>query len=336
MRRSQPRARLCCLIVALLGACSSPGEQSPPPGTSPRIIFVGGVADGLSPDRLFLVHADGTGLQQLTDGPGSVFSPFWSNDGGRIYFGLQFEYDGQGVLPPLQYWVLNADGTNLQPLPGFPAGEGQGWSPDGTHKAFAAYYPSAADSVSQRDLYVRNADSSEVLRLVNLPTDLCNEAFFDCADIQSATWSPTGEWIAYSTYQTGRALAVYSDLAVVSPDGSQQRTLIETTGSLGAWSPDGQRLAFAYGLRDGVPQPGDLALIDLAGAIQVVLDGHSDGTVYFSPAWSPSGASLVFSRCPVGQGDQCAIYIANADGTGLRRVAAAAGGASDPSFNPKD
>src|SRR4051794_16555995 len=113
MRRSQPRAPLCCLIVALLVACSSPGEQSPLPSTSPRIIFVG----GLAPDRLFLVHADGTGLQQLTVGPGSVFSAFWSNDGGRIYFGLELEWDGQGVLPPLQYWVLNADGTNLQPLP---------------------------------------------------------------------------------------------------------------------------------------------------------------------------------------------------------------------------
>src|SRR3954464_4455713 len=110
MRRSQPTVRLCCAIVALLVACSNPGEpgeQSPVPSTSPRIIFIGGIADGQSPDRLFLVHADGTGLQQLTDGPGSVFSAFWSDDGGRIYFGLQFGYDDQGVLRPAEYWVLN-------------------------------------------------------------------------------------------------------------------------------------------------------------------------------------------------------------------------------------
>jgi dipeptidyl aminopeptidase/acylaminoacyl peptidase len=50
-----------------------------------------------------------------------------------------------------------------------------------------------------------------------------------------------------------------------------------------AWSPDGTRLAFAYGGCETV-----LYLVDLDGALTRIADGRS-------PAWSPDGSRLVFA-----------------------------------------
>ena len=74
---------------------------------------------------------------------------------------------------------------------------------------------------------------------------------------------------------------------VVSPDTSTQAPI--TSGTDPAWSPDGNRIAFAH--------QGDIFTISPAGTgIQLVADSASTGGDYSEPAWDPRGGRIVFTR----------------------------------------
>ncbi len=315
------------MLAALLSGCGDPEGPNPiiPIGEGPRILFLGG-----SPRHLYLVHANGAGLKQLTSGPVDVGSAFWSHDGTKIYF------NQDNGAPPYLY-VMNADGSNPQGITSLPPGEGDDWSPDAAHKAFAAFMPSPDDSLDkeQLDLYVMNADSTELVRVVDLRDPWNCVGITDCTDIQSVAWSPTGEWIAYSTWLTGRAYHAYSDLGIVSPDGQQRRTLVPYTASGGRWSPDGRLLAYSDG-ESGSPGPRHLAVVGLNGGDPTILvDGTAASTVNFSPSWTADGSHIVFSRRPAGFSDS-EIWIVRADGSGLRQLTDLPPNAVVQDVNPRD
>ena len=290
----------------------------------PRIVFQGGDSRA----DILLVNADGSRLQQLTTG-GNNQSPFWSRDGSRIFFyRAPGPAGGSSVLSSMK-----PDGNDLQSHSAVPPGEGEQWSLDGKRRALAAY--SADPSGVQRDLYTENADGTERIRIVDLPSTDCG-GITDCKDVASVAWSPAGDWIAYTTYVGGRALAIYGDLLLVSPDGTQHRTLAQGMIDGPEWSPDGLRLAFSSGATSLIPAPMNVEVIDATGANRsVVVDGSRDATYNWDPSWSADGTYLTFSRSPVGHPELGEIFIVNLDGTGLRRVAGASGGAFAPDLSPE-
>ncbi len=92
-----------------------------------RIVFSSGHdADGYD---LWSVHPDGTGFQRLTQTASNEHQPRWSPDGTQI----AFVSDRNGKR---QVFVMNADGTDAQPLIQADLGALQqnypAWSPDGT------------------------------------------------------------------------------------------------------------------------------------------------------------------------------------------------------------
>ena len=60
--------------------------------------------------QLWTVHANGTGLAQLTDAD-NVVAADWSPDGTRL---AEVRSAGQDTNPQLQVWVGGADGTGMR------------------------------------------------------------------------------------------------------------------------------------------------------------------------------------------------------------------------------
>jgi len=94
-------------------------------------------ASGSNPDyNIWVMHADATDLQRLTDTPGEDGWPAWSPDGTMIVFASTRDDTG-GSLGPLQHlYVMNADGSDQRLLiDAF--GQFADWSPDGSTIVFS-------------------------------------------------------------------------------------------------------------------------------------------------------------------------------------------------------
>ena len=123
-----------------------------------RIAFSSGRGgDGLDELRVYVMNADGSGVERLTGNDNYLEGlPSWSLDGDRI----AFVSGGVGFFDDQEIYVMNADGSGLVQLTENDyRDEEPAWSPDGGRIAF----------VSNRDgddgIYIMNADGSGVVRL---------------------------------------------------------------------------------------------------------------------------------------------------------------------------
>jgi sugar lactone lactonase YvrE len=127
---------------------------------------------------LWRSHADGRGRVQLTSPPLVADHPRWSPDASRITF------TGQLAGKPLNVYVVNADGSNLQPVPGSEWRIAPSWSADGNSLAFVT-------DAKRRDLVLYNLKTRATTTLTR------GEVFFP-------VWSPDGNHIAAAVPQPPR------------------------------------------------------------------------------------------------------------------------------------
>jgi TolB protein len=122
--------------------------------------------------------------------------------------------------------------------------------------------------------------------------------------------------VAWGTFPGGNGLIAFtrttaagSSIAVVEPDRSGFRTLIENAQEP-AWSADGRSIAF---VRKSSRGDWDIfiANADGSGARELPIPGHDE----HNPAWSPDGTQLAFEEYPPGQ-----IYVMNLDGRRKRKL----------------
>ncbi len=189
--------------------------------------------------------------------------PRWSPDGTRV---LYASAEGGGGF---DLYTIGSDGTGLTRLTSMPGWElDPTFSPDGAQVAFIAY----PDGIP--DVFVMNADGSNVRDLTNTPT--VNE-------LQPA-WSTAG--IAYRADPRG-----ITGIYVMRPDGSDVRRLSGATefATDPDWSGDGSRIVFVSGrhARFG------LAVSYWNNAYRRLTNGPWFDT---DPAWSPDGKRLAFAR----------------------------------------
>lgn len=209
-----------------------------------------------------------TGSQTIDLAEGSL--PSLSPDRQRILF-HRYVSDFEADL-----YVVNVDGTGLRQLThggAWNEAGPQAWSPDGSKIVFSRSHFPADDAGEIGDIYVMNADGSQLLRLTH------DDDAFDYIP----AWSPNGALIAFSRYLTEEDVThIYR---MDATDGSGVAELIHE-GYGPAWSPDGSRIAYISGGSAVAVVGSDgsgLALLHLGG-----------GTVARSPSWAPDGSQIAF------------------------------------------
>jgi len=146
------------------------------------------------------------------------------------------------------------------------------WSPDGTQLAFSSAL-SSTGNITTHDIYVINADGSNVRQLTDNP-----------ANDWDPVWSPDGMQIAFASNRAG----YFFDIYVMDVDGNniRQLTANQSTNGSPAWSPDGSQIAFVSS-RNGSH---DIYVMTVDGNNQhPLIEGG-----YKAPAWSPDGTQFAF------------------------------------------
>jgi len=280
-------------VLAVAGTAAAGVRAVPVP---PDLAFVS-ERDGDA--EIYTIRADGTGLRKLTDNRSGDDTPAWSPDGTRIAF--TSNRHGNEEL-----YVMDADGRNGKRLTRHAANDvAPAWSPDGRRIAFTRI------SARGGEVLVMNADGSGARRISPSPVRGYGS--------YSPDWSGAG-LIAFSgSFATPENAEIY----VVRPNGSGLKRLTFTKGdahTLGddgfpAWSPDGSRIAFT----SNRTADGDIWIMRADGRGQRRLVGLR-GRDEFGPTWSRDGASLAFTSYDAAQ--KGLIYLAGADGKGLRKLTA--------------
>ena len=240
-----------------------------------------------------------------------------------------------------EIWLMDSEGRNRIQLtePSQPEVDASGstspaWSPNGTLIAFAGSGEATAEDQRDLEIYVMRADGSESRRLTN---DRVHDA--------TPAWSPDGRSIAFAHAPGLGTENAEGVIVVMNGDG---RGRVEITrhpetpevvfDSQPAWSPDGSLIAFARAtfIPDGQARTA-IYTIDPAGAGESLLVEDAA-----EPAWSPDGSSIAFTSIRDRHGETCfqecspsgEIYVAQADGSGLRRLTTSQANDHSPAWAP--
>lgn len=296
------------MSLAVLGLVGMPGPAHATfSGTNGRIAFV-----RVNPDteegNIFAANPDGSHEIQLTTGDSGC--PDWSPDGTRIAFCFVSSFDPFEV----DIATMNPDGTGVVQLTSGPPffHEQPTWSPQGTRIAF----------VTPNGILTMDATTG---------TDVQQVTTNPLVEDRQPSWSPDGQWIAFTRVRHSRQRE-QTALFLVRPDGTGLHRL--TAWGMNAdwpdWSPDGTLIAFAG--KGTVAAPSRIFTIHPDGSGLTDLVKTTGSADFHDPTWSPDGTKLIFqgwlfgpTPIPPHPSRVRALWMVNADGSGLHKIEAIAG-----------
>ena len=301
-------------------------------------------------NEIYVMDADGSNVKRLTNNLTDDVNPMWSPDGHRMLF--ESERDGNREI-----YVMDADGGNQIRLTRNNGLDSTAtWSPDGSLIAFGSNRDTGPPyNPYNMDIYVMNADGSNVRRIVEDPeydvgpqwspdgrkilfmtgrngnfdvyemnadgTGQRNlTADYDKSDGAPA-WSIDGQGIAFSRRIEGK-----EQLFVMDSDGGNVKRVTHNSANHGlpGWSPDGSKLVF----QTDVDGNWEIYTISVDGELAQLTDDAADD---LSPDWSPDGNKIAFSSNRNGKQH---IYVMNADGSSLAQITNSPAEDLEPAWSP--
>lgn len=230
--------------------------------------------------ELYIMNADGSNVQRVTNNQVPDWKSTWSPDGSRLAF--ESDYDGN-----YQISLINANGSYFEYLTdsndSWPT-----WSPNG-NIAFQS------NRTNNWELYLISPNGQYFERLTNTRTQ----------ELQPA-WSPNGAQLAFISNEGNDE---HWDIYTMNANGTQRYRLTshEADDMHPAWCPNG-RIAFAS-YRDG---NWEIYIMNADGSRKQRLTNNQADDL--QPTCSPDGTRLAFYSNRDGNAE---IYVMNSDGSGL-------------------
>ena len=212
--------------------------------------------------EIFVMNADGTDLQQLTNNDQHDVNPIWSSDGTTItYVVFDLRYGD------VQIMAMDGTGDNQQLL-----GTGQDpvWSPDGTRIAYTS----------------READQTAVNILDLNGNQQQQRAHSPNSGSVNLVWSSDGTHIAYTIWEDSVQTIVFGETS----GGTQQQVIkpsLQSVFSI-ALSADGTQIAYTG--REGTTSA--LVVADTSSGTEQQL--ITSNRFIDDPVWSPNGAHILY------------------------------------------
>jgi len=236
-------------------------------------------------DEIFIMDADGSNQQKLTDNEFADSAPAISNDGTQI----SFVSNRMGQFTDL--YVMDADGSNVRRLTTAVANAVySGWSPDDSKIIFDDLRDGS------RNIFTINADGTGLQQLTSSD-----------GEDGAASWSPDGSQIVFASSRDGDF-----EIFTMDANGSNLQQLtnngVEDFSSPSAWSTNSDKIAFSSE-RSG---NAEIYTIDTDGDNVTKITENTARDIY--PTWSPDGNELIFSS---ERDNQREVYKKNADGSGV-------------------
>jgi Tol biopolymer transport system component len=280
-------------VSVILGGCSSANLPS-------TKIYFASDRDGQL--AIFMMDANGSHVQRLTDPAFISTRPSLSRDGTKVVF--QTSRDGNPEI-----YVMNTDGTNQMRLTDDPANDLQpSFSYDGTMITFAS------SRSGNSDIYVMNSDGSNVRRVTS----------HSAADL-TPKFNPAGDKIAF-TSQRGQSPEIF----LVNVDGSHENQISQdanTSNTAPCFMHDGQSLLMA----EYTPTTGQSRVIRLYLSNFVELPLMTGRNDIRTISLSPDGTHLAYTIIVGSAGD---IYRSTLGGTGNTNLTHNAAQDEGASFGP--
>ncbi len=142
-----------------------------------QIVFA---SDADGDEDIWIINADGSGLEKLTNNDARDFDPSFSPDGAQIVYASDVNSPGFSEI-----FTMAADGSNVTQLTDdAQSSYSPAWSPDGLHIAFVS------NRADDGDIYVIDADGQRPFLLT---------VDDNGAEDRTPTWTPDSHWIVFAS-----------------------------------------------------------------------------------------------------------------------------------------